>query len=157
MEWITIILPLLGIPAIISGVAMILVNRHYAKKDKTKAKSEENEKKLTELENELFKFEKHQNTYHEHMEQNVEESTKLLQDADHLIITLSEALQALLRDRIIDVYNQYIHKECMPIYAKESLNGLYTQYKLLNGNGVVDSLIDYLISMPTDTPKQLKE
>ena len=55
---------------------------------------------------------------------------------------LQKALQALLRDRIIQMYNYY-YKDAgyIPMYARESLDHMYEEYKNLGGNGVIDSLV----------------
>ena len=57
---------------------------------------------------------------------------------------------ALLRDRIIALYNHYINKGYCPIYARENIHSLYEQYKNLGGNGTVPHLIAELEELPTD-------
>lgn len=59
-------------------------------------------------------------------------------------------VQALLRDRIIQMYFHYKDKGYCPIYARENLQALSKEYYNLGGNGVVHQLMDKLNSLPTD-------
>lgn len=58
-------------------------------------------------------------------------------------------IQALLRGNIITLYNKYMEKGYMPIYERENLEHLTTEYYALNGNGVVHSLVEKLDKLPT--------
>lgn len=59
-------------------------------------------------------------------------------------------VQALLRSQIITIYNKYIDKGWMPIYEKENVEHLYKEYKILKGNGVIDSLYEITMKLPTN-------
>lgn len=59
-------------------------------------------------------------------------------------------VQALLRDRIIQVYNHYYSKGFCPIYAMENVEALYKQYQALGGNGTVMELVEKLRKLPTE-------
>ncbi len=59
------------------------------------------------------------------------------------------ALCALLRDRIIAIYNRYSDKEYFPIYERENLEHLAREYYALGGNGVVHELCEKLSRLPT--------
>ena len=61
-----------------------------------------------------------------------------------------KGVQALLRSQIISLYNKYIDKGYMPIYERENLEHLYTEYKALGGNGVIEHLKEKLDSLPTE-------
>ena len=63
---------------------------------------------------------------------------------------LKLGVQALLRDRIIQCYNQYRERGYMPIYARENVDALYKQYHNLGGNGTIDHLIYAMCDLPTD-------
>lgn len=63
-------------------------------------------------------------------------------------------VKALLRDRILAVYETYIQKGYMPFYARENLQEMFKEYKNLGGNGVVDGLITKLYELPTEKPKR---
>ena len=60
------------------------------------------------------------------------------------------ALRALLRDRIIGMYNRYTEKEFFPIYERENLAHLTAEYYALGGNGVIRELEEKLSEMPTE-------
>lgn len=62
-------------------------------------------------------------------------------------------IQALLRDRIIQSYNHYQEKCFCPIYARDNVRALYTQYHALGGNGTVTELVEKLSEMPTELIK----
>jgi len=62
-------------------------------------------------------------------------------------------IQALLRAQLVDDYNHYMAKGEFPIYARESFNQVYKQYKKLGGNGVMTDLHDKLIELPTPIDK----
>lgn len=65
-------------------------------------------------------------------------------------IALKKGMQSLLRDRIIQAYNHYHEDKCyMPIYAKQSFEALYKSYHNLGENGVVDTIYEKVMSLPT--------
>lgn len=57
-------------------------------------------------------------------------------------------VQALLRDRLIHLYNKHAEKGYAPIYAKENFNNMYTQYHNLGENGVMDEIKDKFLALP---------
>ncbi len=58
---------------------------------------------------------------------------------------LKAGVQALLRDRIIQVYNHYVQdRGWIPIYAKESIDACYKSYEALGDNGVIDNLMEQI-------------
>lgn len=67
--------------------------------------------------------------------------------------SIKKGLKALLRDRIIQMYNYYSKEKCIPIYARENVESLHSEYKNLGGNGTVDGLERRLMNMPTDHPE----
>ena len=66
---------------------------------------------------------------------------------------IENGMQALLRDRIIQMYNHYSAKHHIPIYARENIEGLHKEYKALGGNGVIAGLVTQLMTLPTDNPQ----
>lgn len=62
---------------------------------------------------------------------------------------VAEGVEALLRDRIIDSYNNYEKKGVCPIYAKENVKRLYMPYHELGGNDVATELVEQLLQMPS--------
>lgn len=63
---------------------------------------------------------------------------------------LKSAICALLRDRIIVIYNRYTEKEYFPIHERENLNHLTKEYYALGGNGVIHELEEKLSMLPTE-------
>lgn len=61
-------------------------------------------------------------------------------------------VQALLRDRIIQAYNNYHDKGYCPIYARENITELVKQYHNLGGNGIITDLFEKIKRLPTEPP-----
>lgn len=64
--------------------------------------------------------------------------------------TLRDGVQALLRNEIIKIYNDYIDREYCPIYARENIQNMYDKYHALGGNGTVTDLVKKLFELPTE-------
>lgn len=63
---------------------------------------------------------------------------------------LKKGMQSLLRDRMIQAYNRYHDdKGYMPIYAKESFAACYDSYHHLGANGVMDTMYQKVMKLPT--------
>lgn len=58
-------------------------------------------------------------------------------------------VKALLRDAIIQQYNKYEERGFVPIYARESMEQMYKEYKNLGGNGAIENLVAKLHRLPT--------
>ncbi len=65
-------------------------------------------------------------------------------------------IQALLRDRIIQVYNHCVDKGFCPIYARDDAEALFKQYTALGGNGTTKALIEKLSEMPTEPSEEVE-
>lgn len=63
---------------------------------------------------------------------------------------LCSGVQALLRDRIIQSYNEYSEKGYCPIYAKDNIKRLYQPYAELGIDDVITELVSKLLQMPTE-------
>lgn len=62
---------------------------------------------------------------------------------------IEKGLQALLRSQMINDYNHYKEKEYAPIYAKDNFENVWKQYHNLGVNGVMDSIHEEFMSLPT--------
>lgn len=69
---------------------------------------------------------------------------------------LKTGVQALLKDRIIDLHNDYVERGHCPIYVKQNVESLYSAYHALGGNGTVTKLHDRLMGMPTEKQEEEK-
>lgn len=58
-------------------------------------------------------------------------------------------IQALLRARMISDYNKWIKAGYAPIYAKENFENCWVQYETLGENGVMQTLHDEFMDLPT--------
>ena len=54
--------------------------------------------------------------------------------------SLKSGVQALLRDRLYGLYNEYRDRGYAPLYAKENFKNMYKWYHNLGENGVMDSI-----------------
>lgn len=64
---------------------------------------------------------------------------------------LKTGMQAMLHDRMIQAYNIYHEdKGYMPIYAKESFAACYASYHELGENGVMDTIYQKVMHLPTN-------
>ena len=75
---------------------------------------------------------------------------KKIQNNDVKTEAVKLGLQALLRDRLYQVYNHYQEKGYAPIYAKENFENMYTQYHNLGANGVMDEIREKFKNLPTE-------
>lgn len=65
-------------------------------------------------------------------------------------IAIAEGVQSLLRESIVNNYNQYTDRGFCPIYAKESVKKVYHAYHDLGGNDVATGLYKKLLDLPTE-------
>lgn len=63
---------------------------------------------------------------------------------------LCAGVSALLRDRIIQGYNEYSEKGYCPIYANDNMRRLYQPYSELAEDDVVSELVTKVLRMPTE-------
>jgi hypothetical protein len=71
--------------------------------------------------------------------------------------TMKLAMQALLRNAIIQSYNRYMELGYCPIYEMENVTKMYEQYHDLDGDGTITTLFERLKELPTEPKKQLSE
>lgn len=62
---------------------------------------------------------------------------------------LEKGVQALLRDRLISLYEASKHSDGVPIYVKQNFENMYEQYHALGANGVMDSIHEEFQNLPT--------
>lgn len=62
---------------------------------------------------------------------------------------LERGVQALLRDRLVSRYDEYIKCGYAPIHVKENFENMYQQYHALGANGVMDSIREEFNALPT--------
>ena len=67
---------------------------------------------------------------------------------------LKIALQALLRSKLIEMWEKYRERGYAPIYARENFLNLYEQYHTLGANGVMDDIRKRFMELPDKRPNQ---
>lgn len=78
------------------------------------------------------------------------QSLKRLKEEHSRNMAIAEGVQSLLRESIVQNYNNYHEKGYCPIYAKESIKKVYHAYHDLGGNDVATGLYHKLLDMPTE-------
>ena len=66
---------------------------------------------------------------------------------------ISDGLESLLREKIIDNFNRYSERGYCPIYAKESIKQVYKAYHALGGNDVATELYNKILKMKESEDK----
>ena len=59
---------------------------------------------------------------------------------------IESAMLEITKAKLIDIYHEYKHKKCIPLYIKELFEGLYQSYKALGGNGIMTRIHDEVMS-----------
>lgn len=62
-------------------------------------------------------------------------------------------VQALLRNQLIQSYNDHLDKGYAPIYAKENFENMWKQYHNLGVNGVMDEIHERFMELPDRRPE----
>ncbi len=75
-----------------------------------------------------------------------EELVKELQSTDR---ELKEGMQALLRDRLYELYGKCIRKKYATIEERNNFNNMYQRYHNLGQNGVMDDIYHKFMRLPT--------
>lgn len=138
------------IVAVITGAfsfVTFLLTRYFTVKDSEKKEHKEEDKRFQQIEDEIKeekerveKLERLFETYSERQKQNMQ-----------LLETVSDALQATLRNEIIKMYKEYYeNKHFMPIYERENLSHMAQKYYSLGGNGVIPGLVEKLFNLGTE-------
>ena len=66
----------------------------------------------------------------------------------HRLEALEEGVQAILRDRIIQLYSYCEKKHSVAIYESQNMEHMYNAYHGLGGNGLVTSLHKKFLEFP---------
>jgi len=59
-----------------------------------------------------------------------------------------EGSKALLHDRIVQAHGYFMEKGTWSLHSMKSTIAMYEQYKILGGNGAIDSAMDELRKLP---------
>lgn len=89
----------------------------------------------------------------ERAEQEKEDTDNRINKKD---VDTQAAVQALLRDKMVDKHRQYMLQGYVDVYSRDSINRMYVEYKNLGGNSLVDKLMGELDDLPTMDPNELQ-
>lgn len=143
----------LGIPALFSSIVLLWVNRYFSKKDKDAESVKRGQERLDRLENDISSLRTDLSNHTEKIQNVLNEYNEFLKESKKDRQILSLGVQALLRDRIVNMYNSYAKdKGFLPISTRDSLKNMYEQYHSLGGNGVVTEIYNRLNELPIDPP-----
>lgn len=87
---------------------------------------------------------------------------KINKEKDRITIQKKEnqatqnGVKALLRNGLVIAYEKAVDRGYAPIYERENIEKMYHEYKELEGNGMVDNLIEKVHELPTDPPSRVK-
>lgn len=62
---------------------------------------------------------------------------------------LEAGVRAMLRNDIIKLADKYLDAGEIPLYALETINGMYDAYHTLGGNGTITKLVEEVRRLPT--------
>lgn len=65
---------------------------------------------------------------------------------------IREGMQAILRDRIIQMYAHCESEKHVPIYAMENMTHMYNAYHTLGGNGAISAIFEKFKKLPHSHP-----
>lgn len=88
--------------------------------------------------------------------QHIKDRKEKKQQADtnesHTWTLMQEAMQALLRDRLVEHYKYYTKKKWIDIDDKNNFANMYDKYHKLGKNGVMDQMYEEIMHLPTTPP-----
>jgi len=155
--------------AIITGCFSFLtfiLTRIFTKSDKREADKKEDEEEVENLESKIEKRFKETDERSDRtderiakIEKSIAELLECQKQQSDVLQTIGNASRDTLRNSIIVMYNKYMSDDYgyFPIYERESLDHAVKSYYALGGNSVVPSLVEKLLSLPTEKEDVDKE
>lgn len=96
-----------------------------------------------------------------HTKASAEAKAKKAMDTAHKTQQEQDAIrvgvQALLRNEILDKYENYMRQGYIDIYGRDNLDRMYTQYKALGGNSTITLVMEELKALDTIDPREIKK
>lgn len=138
-QWVTI----LGIPSVISGLFMLVLNRQLARRDAARKKEDEEKERLR------IKAE-HEKAARD---QALADQTAAVEAQNKALMA---GVQALLRDRLLQGYRQFFGKGWADYDDRENLENIWRQYHDLGANGVMDGYRKKFLELPLVNDKGME-
>lgn len=61
---------------------------------------------------------------------------------------VSKGMQAMLRNQMIELWNEYSRKGYVPIYVRDNFENIWKSYHNLGANGVMNGIHDKFMNLP---------
>lgn len=61
---------------------------------------------------------------------------------------VSKGMQAMLRNQMIELWNEYSRKGYVPIYVRDNFENIWKSYHSLGANGVMKGIHDKFMALP---------
>lgn len=123
MTWYQL-LTVVGVPTLISGIFMLMINRNLTRRDEERKKAE----------SEALQRDKDIKALNAEMETQNK--------------AMMSAIQAMLRDRLLQGYRHYFAKGWADYDDRENLENIYGQYHALGKNGIMDEFRERFMALP---------
>lgn len=138
----------------VSGLLLFFVKRHYEKKDETLKEGRQERKEIKEAIEKIAK----QNDEQYAMIASQDEKINSLCDSVNTLRQQgdqnSQADRDMLRDAILRIYHRcYEVDGWIAVNDLESLQHMYDSYIALGGNGMIPSVREKIMSLPTIPPE----
>lgn len=131
------IVMMLGIPSLISGLCMLAINRGIVRRDEARRLEDaEREKKRAAAEVEQRK-----------RDQAMEAQQAVVEKQNNALMA---AVQAMLRDRLLQGYRHYFAQGWADYDDRENLENIWQQYHALGANGVMDGVREKFLALPVN-------
>lgn len=75
------------------------------------------------------------------------------EEHERRVQVLMGGLQAILRSRLISLYEESMHKGYAPRTVKEDFENMYKSYHALGANGYMDEMREQFLALPSERPK----
>lgn len=86
--------------------------------------------------------------------ENINEIGKLIDDKMSDMIIVKKGLQAVLRDRLYQLYRFCNERGYTGFEERENFKNMYEQYHMLGANGVMDDIKDRFFALPITKPEE---
>lgn len=137
----------------LSGILLFLVKRHYEKKDEALKDGKQERKEIRDVIEKIAKQNDEQYAMIAHQDEKINslcDDVKALKQQGN---RNSQADRDMLRDAILRIYHRcYEVDGWITVNDLESLQHMYSSYIALGGNGMIPSIREKIISLPTVPP-----
>ena len=80
-----------------------------------------------------------------------------LRNYNRVIKYTKNGVKILLKNKIIEKYYYYMKQGFITLYDKQMIEDLYNEYHNLNGNGLIENLIEDINDLPISNDNNIKK